>query len=695
VTEPLEAFFGRVSRQLARSAAARGVAAGLAAALPAFIFYWSRAISFGALLGVAAVAAVAGSAIAVLRVPRRHGAVAARVEARTAAPRNLLITAAELLARESNRPAIRPDVRDVVLRDAAEAAERVSIAELFPWTRAAGAALLVAALWAAGLALPVSFAAKARELVSGAGTNAPAISRVSVTVTPPSYTARPDEHLRDPERIAALAGSKIHLSVDAVATAIELAAAGERHRLAPGPGGRFVAELVAAADGFVALQAVGAGETMGVRQVIALAIVPDRGPEARITTPGKDLYLTAASANVPVAITASDDIGLSSLRLTYTKVSGSGESFAFTTGAIPLQIARARATEWIANGSIPLASLGLAPGDMLVYRALVTDARPGAETRESDAFVIEILAPGEAMAEGFAIDETQDKYALSQQMIIVKTERLIARQRTLSAEAFANEAHNLAAEQRRVRAEFVFMMGGELEDLNVTGGELNEEAEAANESELLSGRLQNNGRRDIILATRLMSGAAANLTNINPGRALPQEKSALTALQRAFTKSRYILRVLTPRERIDDQRRLSGKLADASDWRRPVPDATEDPRSAALRRALDRVAPLAGLPRYGAAEANALSTIAELILGGDEQSPALQKVALGFAQASQSITSGKAASETAALIDAAAVQLSAAARAELAPAPGAESSVSGARLRGALADALRRAGGRR
>jgi hypothetical protein len=304
--------------------------------------------------------------------------------------------------------------------------------------------------------------------------------------------------------------------------------------------------------------------------------------------------------------------------------------------------------------------------------------------------VIQILMPGEALADGFTIVDEKDRYAISQQMIIIKTERLIANKAKLAADDFAEQAATLAAEQRKVRAEFVFMMGGEFEDATVVAGELNEEEEAANESELAAGRMQNNGRRDIINATRYMSRAAQSLTNVQPGAALPDEKSALASLQRAFVKSRYILRVLTARERIDDQRRLSGKLETALDWRRPVESASDDPRLRALLKSLSDVSELVALPRYSPAEANRLASTAESLIRLD---PALSPVAQSFARAAAAIGAGQSTAEIRDLIDAAAVALSSAARSG-APAAPANADPSASRLRGAFADQLRRAGGR-
>src|SRR4029078_10842773 len=182
-----------------------------------------------------------------------------------------------------------------------------------------------------------------------------------------------------------------------------------------------------------------------------------------------------------------------------------------------------------------VSDLGLREGDMLVYRAVAADARPGDATGSSDAFFIEIYRVGAAAGDAFTLPEEETRYALSQQMLIVKTERLQQRRRTLADADLDEQALNLAAEQRMIRAEFVFMLGGEVE---------NEEVEAEQSSELQEGRLQNRGQRDLRAATIAMSQAEKLLTAATLGDALAAERAAVAALQRPFARDRYILRAL-------------------------------------------------------------------------------------------------------------------------------------------------------
>src|SRR5262245_13042337 len=252
------------------------------------------------------------------------------------------------------------------------------------------------------------------------------------------------------------------------------------------------------------------------------------------------------------------------MRLEYTTGSGSCEQFEFHAGQIPLSLNKTGDRDWRGRVTESLATLDLKEGDVLVYRAAATDTRPGDGTGRSDAFFVEISRLAVAAGDAFTVPEEETRYALSQQMLIVKTERLERSRSTLTPEDFKEASINLAVEQRMIRAEFVFMLGGEVED---------EEVEAEQSSELQSGRLQNRGQRDLRAATVAMSQAEKLLTGGSTRDALTAERSAVAALQRAFARDRYILRALGSRTELDMNRRLTGSAPDSAALhteRRPV-----------------------------------------------------------------------------------------------------------------------------
>jgi hypothetical protein len=516
---------------------------------------------------------------------------------------------------------------------------------------------------------------------------------VQVVVTPPDYAGQPAATLRDPARVDVLAGSRLHvIASTGDATAVMLETIGGRLALSADGHGAFVGDISADGDGYLAFQPTGADGREGVRRLVGLGVIPDHPPIVRLTKPGKDLFISDARRTVSVAVEAHDDLALASLRLTYTKVSGSGEDFKFADGDVPLRLTKSDGRAWTGEVEWNLADLKLEPGDMIVYRGVASDARPGATPVESDAFIVEILSPGAMAAEGFAIDDDRDRYALSQRMIIIKTERLVAKRASLTAEAFNDEASGIAAEQRQVRAVFVFMLGGELADDPGAAGQLNEVVEAQGESELLAGRMQNKGRGDLLVAIRHMSEASSALAVPNTGTALTAEHAALDALQSAFTKSRYILRALTERESLDLSRRLTGKLTGIVRAPRVPPQPESNPRLAELRRALAGVAGLAGRSAYTPDNARETTAVAQAVLRADPAATALQAVVSALGDAAAAMTRG-AAGDARTSLDRTATALSAAIRDQLQDAPATPAGPDIARLGGALSDALRRLGG--
>lgn len=534
--------------------------------------------------------------------------LAEAVERRTSRGRNLVVTAAELIGSATASGY----VVGLVMHRAARVVRELEPSALLPAGRAVTALLVAVLAMSASVLRPAAIATPISRLTSS---GAPSVQRVEVTVVPPSYTGLPQSTTVNASRIEVLAASRIELRVLARASTVSLETLGGA-RVMERIGESYSATLSADSDGFLAIEPRDSSGAAGPRHLIGVVVTPDRAPRVTLTSPGRDLFFSTVPAALPVAITADDDLALGSVRLRYTAVSGSGERFTFVERDVPVTIAASSPRAWSARGTWRLNELGLSPGDLVVYRAVATDRRPGAPPVESDSYVLEVVTPGAIAAEGFAADDERDRYAVSQQMVILKTERLLARRTSLHADSVNDAARLLAAEQRQVRAEFVFMMGGELEDaaLETTGTlELNEVAEAEAEGDLLAGRLQNQGRVDMMRAIRAMSRASSALTDANLDRALRDERVALENLMRAFARSRFILRALTQRERVDLDRRLSGALRLTSGLSAPSAAAPLDNRTVALRRLMADLAAMANPDSAARASAQATSTALALV----------------------------------------------------------------------------------
>ena len=708
----IQSFLDHVAKRLGAIAASEGAAGGLAlATVLLLLLRWSFPFNMAVTAVVVVLSIVAGVGVRLFMLAQK-GQQAARAVERAAPGCHNLVVAAEEILRNPER--VRDSVASLVFGQAAAAVRALDVNALFPvkrarlWLTGSLIALVLVLVLMPVLVAPNTGVASQRARAKTDTHAVPVLSRVDFAIEAPAYAARAAQRLRDPSRIEALAGSKVSITVKSNASTVVVETLEKKDTLTAAGNGTFTGTVVANADGFVAIEP---SNTIGkgARRLVGLTVTPDHAPRVRVTAPGKDMMYPDGNRLLSVTTEADDDIGLGSLKLRYTKVSGSGERFTFTEGEVPLQVARDTNRSWKAQAQWNLARLQLEPGDMVVYRAVATDNRPGSAAIESDTYIAEISAIGSDAAAGFAVDPDQERYALSQQMIIVKTERLLAKRVTMTAQAFADEASDIAVEQRRVRAEFVFMMGGELEDASAADDAidmttLNETAEAEAEGDILDGRGMNRGRIALVRAIRQMSNAVTLLNETNVVPALAREKAALKELEQAFAHTRIILRALTQAEKLDLSRRMTGVLVEAGRDIRPVPLAENSTRVVALRRVLAGVAELLGATNVQAAATSAearatnvdagatqlASMWAERVLRIDPSAKPLQDIASRLNEAAAAFGKFNRRDASRALEDAA-VGLTQTLRADLVTAPTMMRAFRTDRLDGALGDALRAA----
>jgi len=565
----LEAWLTMARRRWRLWIGLRSVAAGIGAVLLARAFLAGSSVAFP--LAIAAGVITSTIVFAADRGVRGWRPVVLAAEAEAPATRNALLTWREM----------RGELSPVIAARLATQSRRALEGVPSPRPRSiAGWSLPIVLLAAAALASIVA----GRPARDGAPPPEPTPMRTptgtaaldwAALATPPAYAHKAVQRVHRPSRLQVLAGTRIQF---------------EFHHWPEGARARLGQNDAAAMTSTAALRSIQVtptasdvlqvfGRAQQVLASITIVVVPDAPPAVRITAPAADLRRDAATGTVSIRITAHDDLGLNDLRLRFTKVSGSGESFTFEDGEWPVQVSRTSEREWAGAHQVDLAAVGLSPGDSLVYHAVAHDARVGAEgAAESDRFLIEITRPGALSAGDFSLPEPEEKFALSQRMVIQLTERLLEQRPRMTAEAFGEEAQSLAMAQRRVRAEFVFMLGGEVQD---------EVEEAAHAHEVEEGREANRGKGDLTEAVRQMSQAETRLTARDVREALPYEYRALAALQSAFGKARYFMRTLPAAVQIDASRRLQGDRAKAASVRwtaTPLPDAVRTAGLALLGR---------------------------------------------------------------------------------------------------------------
>ncbi len=507
--------------------------------------------------GALAVAAVAALVVAAAGVWRRHAAWQAPAVARLAEARhpgldNLLVTAVA-----SERMAdLSPRIREEITRQADGRVARLSPAALVPVGGALGGAVIATALAAATVMWALRPAPETGA-ASPAAASGGAQFEVTATVTPPPYLRMPPVTLEDPEDLRVPAGGALRLVVTTAMAVVTIEdAAGSGVALDRGSlPGTFERSWLPAQSTTSALVGRAADGTAGASRLLAVTVVADERPAVRVTRPGRDLRLPSADASIAIEVEATDDHEVSALELRYVRMSGSGESFTFGEGRVPFADVTRAGPNLSGRLSWPLGPLRLEAGEALVYRVVARDGAPGLPPGESESYTIDIGAAYETSGAGAAVAEEDRRYAISQQMVIVHTERALAERDGTPAEAWLARTQAIAAEQRSVRAEVVFLGGGEVQD---------EVEEAAHAHELQEGRLENRGRAEMLRAMNEMSRAEERLTAGDARGALAFERRALSALLAAFDRRRYFLRTVPERSRIDPARRLTGDRGLAS-----------------------------------------------------------------------------------------------------------------------------------
>jgi hypothetical protein len=305
---------------VALEAAAWGIAAGAAAALVAFIVGSSSTLAFT----LAALAGVGAGLVWFALARHRAGspAVIAWLERAQPAFRNLLITSSELQAARLRTNAW---IHERVLADAAAVSRDVDPRAVWPITVlwrpiAIACAASLVSLTGIGLfhARPDGRAG-ARKLQDGGGTVQPAAGTLHVTATivPLIYLCRP--RVVDHAAAQAIEGSTLRCPsrrLPIASPSITTARRSSRDASAHSSADRR------RSDGLPRRTPAAAPDARCPRRR------PDALPSVKITTPGRD-RLRRRQPRITFTAEATDDLGLRSIALRFTKVSGSGEQFAF------------------------------------------------------------------------------------------------------------------------------------------------------------------------------------------------------------------------------------------------------------------------------------------------------------------------------------------------------------------------------
>ncbi|MBX9927913.1 MAG: hypothetical protein K2X99_03290, partial [Gemmatimonadaceae bacterium] len=443
------------------------------------------------------------------------------------------------------------------------------------------------------------------------------LAALRVEVRPPAYSGRRSSALDDPATVAALVGSEIIVEGIEVGVPVQFDTAGVR-RAVERRGDRWRVALTMP-DSALALTL----HTAARARVMVLEPVADSAPSVLLSMPIADTVVREARGRIALAADAHDDLGLAQAAFEVIVSAGSGETFTFRTLRLGAQTL-AGEREVPLTASLDLDGLALKPGDVVHLRATARDRNPRGDLGASETRSIRVARPSEydSVAVEAAPPPEVEKGAMSQRMLLIRTQALVRRARSLTRAALADSSRAIARDQvklrRRVGALVYQRLGGEEDSEHAhfagDGHEHGEEkpldpaALLAAASRATGGNagqaLDNEGDETPIVAINAplleaynaMWEAGSALEVVEPARAIPPMQRAIAALQRARAAERVYLRGRPPRVVVDLARvRLVGKEKGA-DGARAARAAIDPERAAWLVRfdgalALVRMAP--------------------------------------------------------------------------------------------------------
>jgi hypothetical protein len=406
--------------------------------------------------------------------------------------------------------------------------------------------------WALLLETGAAGAAGARTAAAtpaGAAGATPAggLAAARLTVEPPAYSGLPAREWEGEGLLAALPGSRIRArGVAAGGAEVRARVIGGAELAVRSADGWSVEWTLGAAERGLELEAVGGGEVVG-RRIVPLLALADHPPTLELTEPAEDLVVAAPRGTIVVRASATDDHGVAGFHLGWIRSRGSGESFSFEEGRWAWD-ALERAGRTVRGAHrLDLGALGLRPGDVLHLRAVARDGNTvtGPGEGVSRTRMIRIAREDE-MAEvttltGFPI-EAEREPVLSQRMIILLTERLLARAPGLERDALFREAAGVADEQARLREQV-----GDQALAPTTGAEEAHDHEAHDhDADPILGV-----NRPLLEAYNLMWSAEGSLRIAELRESLPFQYEALRILQEMRQAERVFLRGRQPVAPID------------------------------------------------------------------------------------------------------------------------------------------------
>lgn len=421
----------------------------------------------------------------------------------------------------------------------------------------------VAAAAIAGLLLyvsPTSALARGGLLgrLSKGGRNASGVlgnrlDKISVDLTPPSYTGQRSTTLDDPSSVTALIGSRLVIRGEGSATGVTATLGASPVTTHDSDGGWAIA---------VAMPAKPAALTFHDRQferIVVLDPRTDAPPKIVLVSPLRDTTMRVAKLVIHLNATATDDVGLNGAYFEYLITTGSGEVFSARTINTPI-VRFGGSRSGSISSTLDLATLKLNQGDVVSIRAVTQDVNtlsgPGLATSDTRTFRIARADEYDSVAVDAAAPPPVDSSALSQRMLIMMTERLVKEEKKISHAEKVRRSGEIGDMENRIKNRVHEI----LYELDGSGAEAAPDPAAGLQAEEASDEVHAVQNPDLFQAYQALWDAVRSLQIAEPDVALPPMRVALKALDRARLANRLYLRGTPPKVIVDIARvRMAGK----------------------------------------------------------------------------------------------------------------------------------------
>ncbi len=406
-----------------------------------------------------------------------------------------------------------------------------------------------------------------------------------LTLLPPAYSARVERPLQFGQTVSALVGSLIRIDGRGPQSNATLVV---QESSDSGSGVPRSVATAPHADGWRGDIRVGSAplalrlrDAVGERWLLVTPVI-DSSPVATLVLPSADTLVFDTTAKIRVSGTIHDDIALRDTRVEYIISSGGGEQFTFKSGVLESRRGALSRDITLAT-TLDLGALGLKPGDLMHVRLTAHDGNTlsGPSLGASETRTIRIPRPDER--DSIAVEQLPptpvDKSVLSQRMLLMLTERLLARMPSIDRKTMLAESQRIGNDQARLRKQVSDIVFARLGD-NPSGehahyaGDGHEHtaadlaAQSTPESVLkaadaatggVGGMLDSHGdetpvvavNRPLLEAYNAMWDATRALQGGVPRDAIEPMRRALAAIQRARSAERVYLRGTPPAAVVD------------------------------------------------------------------------------------------------------------------------------------------------